>query len=189
MRNSNLVVATLQPPNNYNRYNRVFMPTKPGEWLRDRRKALGMTQEDVAKRAGVSVSYVSTLERGQTHSQTNAELRPSPEKVAALAKAVSGDEGELLILFGYAPENTVYLGNPRNLKELLDVLDRIPGFGGITFSDKFTDDDLDALSPEAFQEVVQAVQLAVTLTLERQSRSRPHDNPTADAPTKSPPHR
>jgi transcriptional regulator with XRE-family HTH domain len=161
-----------------------------GKWLREARAEAGYSLRDLADRTGgvCSFGYISQLEKGTTGTR-GREFQPDEEIVDALADALGKPRDEARLAAGYAAENTVYLGNPKNLKELLDVLDRIPGFGGITFSEKFTDEDLDALSPEAFQEVVQAVQLAVTLTLERQSRSRPHDNPTADAPTKSPPHR
>jgi transcriptional regulator with XRE-family HTH domain len=160
-----------------------------GKWLAEKRAELRVSGVELEKRSGVSRQYISNLERELASPVTMQPIRPSLEIVEKLARGLQVDVDEARIAAGYAAENSVYLGNPKNLKELLDVLDRIPGFGGITFSEKFTDEDLDALSPEAFQEVVQAVQLAVTLTLERQSRSRPHDNPTADAPTKSPPHR
>lgn len=73
-----------------------------GEWLRAKRIDLGLKQADVARRAGVSVSYVSTLERSQPHSTTGARLTPERSKLTALAKAVQGDIDEALHLCGYA---------------------------------------------------------------------------------------
>jgi transcriptional regulator with XRE-family HTH domain len=83
-----------------------------GEWLRRHRKQLGLTQPETAERAHVSTSYVSTIERGQPHSITGGVIRPEPEKVIALAKAVEGDPDEALQLCGYADskeEGTTYI--------------------------------------------------------------------------------
>jgi transcriptional regulator with XRE-family HTH domain len=93
-----------------------------GAWLRQHRKDLGMRQSDVAKRAGVSTSYVSTLERNQKHSVTGADLTPDRDKVLAIAKAVKGDEDEALLLCGYSSELTT---KPRNVAELLAAIERL----------------------------------------------------------------
>ena len=74
-----------------------------GAWLRSHRTALKMLQSDVARRAGVSPSYVSTLEREQPHTLTGEVITPDREKVVALARAVEGDPDEALKLCGYAP--------------------------------------------------------------------------------------
>jgi transcriptional regulator with XRE-family HTH domain len=87
-------------------YNFFVMKTF-GDWLRDQRKALGLKQDDVAKRAGISVSYVSTLERNQPNTTTGKEIRPEPEIIEALAKAVQGDVSEALAFFRYAPREEV----------------------------------------------------------------------------------
>lgn len=84
-------------------YNIVVMETF-GEWLRRHRKQLDLLQSQVARRAGVSSSYISTLERGQRHSITGAELVPDRGKVVAIAKAVAGNPDEALRFFGYATD-------------------------------------------------------------------------------------
>ena len=53
----------------------------PGRWLRGRRTALGLTQEDLAERSGVSVRTIADLERGRTR-------RPYPNSVRALSRAL-----------------------------------------------------------------------------------------------------
>lgn len=90
-----------QPSCYQNQYNLVVVQ-KFGQWLRDHRKKLGLFQSDIAKRASVSTSYISTLERAQPHSITGAELTPERSKVVAIAKAVVGDLNEALMLCGYA---------------------------------------------------------------------------------------
>ena len=84
-------------------YNIVVMDTF-GEWLRRHRKQLDLLQSEVARRAGVSTSYISTLERSQKHSITGAELVPDRDKVTAIAKAVNGNANEALRLCGYATD-------------------------------------------------------------------------------------
>jgi tetratricopeptide (TPR) repeat protein/transcriptional regulator with XRE-family HTH domain len=53
----------------------------PGLWLRGRRIAAGLTQEDLAERSGVSVRTIADMERGRTR-------RPYPSSVRALIRAL-----------------------------------------------------------------------------------------------------
>ncbi len=46
-----------------------------GEVLRDRRKALGMTQKELAERIGRERSYISRLEKGETDLQLSSFIR------------------------------------------------------------------------------------------------------------------
>lgn len=96
-RDSNQIVFELD-------YNTVVMSTF-GKWLLAKRKGLRLLQSDVARAAGVSVSYISTLERAQPHTITGGDITPEREKVAAIARAVGGDPDEALLMFGYAPDS------------------------------------------------------------------------------------
>src|SRR4051794_36042782 len=60
-----------------------------GEWLRVHRRAAGMSQRDVAEKAGVSVAAVRDIEQGRTR-------RPHPRSVRKLAEAVGmvRDDGQ-----------------------------------------------------------------------------------------------
>ena len=93
-----------------------------GEFLKKRREELGLTQSEVATRAGISVSYLSTLERGQRHSITNAKLTPDRSKVVSIAKALQTDKDELLVMFGFAPEQPLERPKPQTVQELLERL-------------------------------------------------------------------
>jgi transcriptional regulator with XRE-family HTH domain/tetratricopeptide (TPR) repeat protein len=53
----------------------------PGAWLRQQRKAAGLTQEDLAERSGVSVRTIADLERGRTR-------KPYPSSLRALVRAL-----------------------------------------------------------------------------------------------------
>ncbi len=46
-----------------------------GEVLRDRRKALGITQKELAERIGRERSYISRLEKGETDLQLSSFIR------------------------------------------------------------------------------------------------------------------
>lgn len=60
------------------------MPEEPepvGDWLRKQRKAAGLTQEELAERAGVSPRTVANLERGKTR-------QPYPSSLRSLVRAL-----------------------------------------------------------------------------------------------------
>jgi|GEM_PF-6281926 len=79
--------------------------TSFGRLLYGKRKDKKLTQGAVARRAGVSTSYVSTLEREQHHIITNAPPMPTLEVVDSLAKAVEGDQDEFRSAAGYMPKS------------------------------------------------------------------------------------
>src|SRR5215471_259920 len=54
---------------------------QPGLWLRQRREAAGMTQEELAERSGLSARAIGDLERGRTH-------RPYPRSVRLVVGAL-----------------------------------------------------------------------------------------------------
>ena len=81
-------------------------PADFGAWVRQHRKLLGLTQTDIAERAGVSPSYISTIERRQPHTVTGVPIKPERDKVMAIAKAVGGSPSEALVMCGYLPEDT-----------------------------------------------------------------------------------
>lgn len=102
--NYNSVATLLQPYSNFSAYNDLTAMTL-GDWLRQHRKNKGLTQKQVADRAGVSFSYVSTLERQQAHSITAKAVQPRRDSVEALAKAVGGDVDVALKLAGFASKS------------------------------------------------------------------------------------
>ena len=68
-----------------------------GAYLRQAREAAGLTQEDLAARAGLSAKGISDLERG-------ARRRPHPHTVRALADALGLSEDERGSLFAAVPK-------------------------------------------------------------------------------------
>jgi predicted ATPase/Tfp pilus assembly protein PilF/DNA-binding XRE family transcriptional regulator len=67
--------------------------------LRRLREAAGLTQEELAERAGISVKAVSALERGRRQ-------RPYPHTVRALGDALGLTDAERALLAGSMPERT-----------------------------------------------------------------------------------
>src|SRR6185437_12837931 len=66
-----------------------------GELLRTSRRAAGLSQEELAERAGLSVEASSAIERG-------VRRRPPPHTLRALASALALSAAERAALFGVA---------------------------------------------------------------------------------------
>lgn len=71
-----------------------------GDRVRELRKLQGLTQQRLAERLGVSLSYVSKVET----SRLNAGEYPSEGFVVRLAEALEADADELLLLSNRVPE-------------------------------------------------------------------------------------
>lgn len=152
-----------------------------GRWLYIHRKKADMTQEDVAKRAGISISYVSTIERSQAHSRTGSAVIPDREKVISIAKAVKGDVGQALTMCGYATENSdgskyeggVYVPpfpkKPRNMVEFLMALEAL----GLEQFDFSTIDRnlLDQYTADDFEILLERIKADIKLTFRKADRS------------------
>ena len=70
-----------------------------GTQLRELRKAKQLTQRDLAKKVGVSFTYISKIESG------NAGYIPSAETIKRLAAILEVNEDELLLLAKKIPES------------------------------------------------------------------------------------
>jgi transcriptional regulator with XRE-family HTH domain len=69
-----------------------------GEYIRDLRKQLRLTQRDLASRVGIDVGYISKIE---------AEKVPPPSEkvIERLASVLGADKDQLMILAGKAPRD------------------------------------------------------------------------------------
>lgn len=70
-----------------------------GDRVRVLRVGCGLTQQQVADRAGVSVSYISKVENGKLHFGDY----PSEKFIHKLAEQLNADEDELLLLADKVP--------------------------------------------------------------------------------------
>lgn len=60
-----------------------------GEFLTRHREKLGLTQTEVARRVGLSLSYIINLEQGKDPTGKNKKLKPPIEVVDQIAKALN----------------------------------------------------------------------------------------------------
>lgn len=113
-----------------------------GEYLRQKRNEARLTQEQLAKRAGISANYVSALERDEPNARDGSPRRPRIEKVERIAKALSVDPNEALDAAGYKGEPK----KPTTAKEALELIAKmIPGFEGVLLYDGLTDENAERL--------------------------------------------
>lgn len=119
-----------------------------GQWLRLKREEKGLTQMDIARRAGVSMSYISTIERGERHRITGAPSAPSRDIVINIAKALGVDEAEALTRAGYTPEDPKAI----DIMQRDDI--RIALFTG-------------SIPPEELDEFRRAIEIAVRVAEEK----------------------
>jgi transcriptional regulator with XRE-family HTH domain len=113
-----------------------------GKWLAAKREAVGMTQPQLAKRAGISVSYVSALERDEPNAKDGSPRRPRIEKVDKIAKALGVLIDDAREAAGYAPLDP----KPKTAKEALQAIEKlIPGFDGVLWFEQMTDEDAERM--------------------------------------------
>jgi transcriptional regulator with XRE-family HTH domain len=81
------------------------------DWLQEKRKEAGLTQAELAERAGASKQYISNLERNAPHPETGAHPRPKVEIVDAIARALGAPLHQARLAAGYAaPDETLSRG-------------------------------------------------------------------------------
>src|SRR5215470_13637850 len=81
------------------------LPVAPfGLWLKRCRKRRGLTQLELAKRAGdiCTDKYISLLERGKESGKKGQPTRPSEEIVEALARALDAPIEDARLAAGYS---------------------------------------------------------------------------------------
>src|SRR5215203_6500912 len=85
-----------------------------GVMLREYRTTLGLTQEELASRAGLTAKAVSALERGE-------RKRPYPHTVRALAEALGLSERERASLLAAVPGRTAQAPTAQGQPAMLPV--------------------------------------------------------------------
>lgn len=151
-----------QPHCKPNYYNVAGMKEGFGKWLHSNRKAAGMTQGQLAERAGISTSYVSTLERDERHHLTNAPPQPAIDVVESIAKALNVPTDEARLAAGYAPK--VMQGPPSNVRDFLTALESL-GVPGLEFGHAFSGQH--NLSVEGYENLIEDLKLVIDLNLRK----------------------
>lgn len=88
------------------------MPTHIGEYIRDRRKTLNLTQQAIANHIQIQKAHISDIELGRRS--------PAPSRLADLATVLDCSEDYLWYLLGLWPPQC--LGLPEN--EFREALER-----------------------------------------------------------------
>lgn len=92
-----------------------------GTWLKQTRDEKGVSGVELEKKTGISRQYISNLERGSKTDKNGNLIRPSRDKVIALAKALRANTDEALTIAGYASESQSPQFSPE-INELLTKL-------------------------------------------------------------------
>lgn len=95
-----------------------------GIWLRKWRKARGLTQVELANKAGCGQSIISQYERGVKRDIGEEFTRPEPELVERLATALDRPVEEARALAGYLPSPI-----PPTIKSVQELISQHPGQG------------------------------------------------------------
>ncbi|HYH12289.1 MAG TPA: helix-turn-helix transcriptional regulator, partial [Thermomicrobiales bacterium] len=74
-------------------------PLAFGVWLRQQREASGLTQDELARRAGITAREIATLERGRRQ-------RPYPRTLQALADALELPAEDRTALLEWSPDDS-----------------------------------------------------------------------------------
>jgi len=125
-------------------------------YVKDKRKARGLTRRKLAELAGIDPSYVTLIERDG--------YVPRKDKVLEVARALEADLDHTLLVAGYAPEKI----------PVKDLLERLETFK----SEKVLDKELRASIRELFdltsaqQKKVSEMLTAYVKTLKDQKKAR-----------------
>lgn len=125
-----------------------------GQWLKKWRKARGLTQVQLAQRAGCGQSIISQYERGVKTDVGDDFTRPEPDTIERLADALSRPIEEARALAGYLPSPA-----PMTLREVQDYtpLPMIDFETGIDVN--LTTGETHMLTPEEIAELIQKMEM------------------------------
>src|ERR1700730_4077987 len=109
-----------------------------GQVIRNRRRQLDLTQQEIARRIEVSTPYIGHLEAGKRH--------PSDEVLGQLAAVLGLDRRELFMLAN--PQTMELLGPKESVKKKL-VWEEFHKDGQIRRTHQITSDEMELLSSVA----------------------------------------
>lgn len=136
-----------------------------GKWLITKRKDRRLTQLELAQRAGVSVSYISAMERDGPAGRDGSPRRPHIDKIDRLAKALGCPLDEARLAAGYAPKTITR--KPETIPELVAALEQLGIEAPQPYGGYPKDDD-----GEGYREVVERIWLDIDMVTKRLTKGR-----------------
>lgn len=90
----------------YENCNKLFVNVMTfGDWLRQKIKENHFSNAEVARRVGVSPTYIGNLVRDYSPNTKSGKAKPSEEVLKNIVEVVGGDLDEARLAAGYAPKN------------------------------------------------------------------------------------
>lgn len=140
-----------------------------GSWIRIQRKLADLTQDQLAKKAGIHAVQLARIEKGESGTRR--------ETVLALAKALGQDQDELLNKAGFVQTSGVMLMDkngavtsvipkrkkPESLPELLSALDEL----GIEIDWATLKNGFENYTPDDFEELKEQIAANVGIKIKR----------------------
>lgn len=145
-----------------------------GKWLRGKLYDKRVNNAELARRVGVSATHIGNLVRDYSPNTKSGVARPTIELTDKIAIALGIPKDEARLAAGYAPSVLPRSGPPETLEELVEIVEAM----GITNLQFFDHDKLRNATPEQLQEVLEAIEVAMNVTIARQMRERPTDDRT-----------
>lgn len=119
-------------------------PLTFGDWLRDKIKENAISNAELARRVGVSPTYIGNLIRDFSPNSKTGKIRASEPIIESIAKALNANLNEARLAAGYAPINEGESKDFGNVKVQL--------IGGQDYTDKQKE--------EFFRDVEIAIEIA-----------------------------
>ena len=129
-----------------------------GAWIKGKRDKANLSQDGAARRADIDRQQWYRIENGLSGTRRDTVIR--------MARGVSADPNEALTYAGFAPIPQ-RSGPPQTLEELIEIAESL-GIQNLQF---FDHDKLRSATPEQLQEVLEAIEVAMSVTLARQMRT------------------
>lgn len=96
----------------YTHSNKLFVHHMTfGDWLREQIKKAGLSNAEVARRTGLSPTYIGNLVRDHSPNTKKGKGRPSEFTVEKIAKAVNGNLNTALTAAGFVPKNEALISH------------------------------------------------------------------------------
>jgi transcriptional regulator with XRE-family HTH domain len=136
-----------------------------GNWLRNQINNANLSNAELARRVGVSATYIGNLVRDFSPNTKKGRGRPSEDVVEQIAKALGADINEARRAAGYAAD--IPPTPPRNVLEFVRALEAL----GVSHIEMFGGPDVLAkMTPDDFESILSEVRRAVEREIFKKAR-------------------